>query len=318
MELRMCRDWVWLGILLGSLPLSGQIRGPMVGWVWDSRQECIRPVLGIAGSSVLGKAIDAGGPVKQAAISGREEFAVVLLGEAMTARVVDLRLVETPSRPLGAPDGAQQIVLSPRGEAAVLLYSDPTVARVVAGLPSQPAIIREIDLSVEGLPARAAISDDGTLLALAYPEQKQVTFVDEHLNRIQLPEQIVVRSLSFLEKSGKLLIAGEDGVTLVQGAPVNLQSQRIWETSSHAVAGLSENRILLVDPAIQSVVEVNLEAGSLRVAQCPCAPTAIVRMSGNGIFRLTEVSAEPLWLLEVTEAGLRTVFVPPDAGLALE
>lgn len=309
-----CRFPGWVLFLFLSAPLSAQIRGPMLGWVWDSRQESIRAVLGITGSSVLGKGIDLGGPVKHASISGSQEFAVFLSGDTKTAKLVDLRPVDTPSRGLdGVPDGAVRTVLSPRGESALLIYEDPKVVRVMKGLPSEPALLREIDLSVEGVPVRAAVSDDGALVALAYPEQKQVIVVDENANRVTLQQELVTKSLNFLEKSTTLLIAAEDGVSVVQGAPANIEFRKIWETTSNAAAAVTERRVLLVDPAIESVVEVNLEDGSLRVAQCPCSPTGIVRMSGTGIFRLTEVSADPLWLLEITESGLRTVFVPPDA-----
>lgn len=318
-----CRLLGWSALIVMALPLAGQIRGPMLGWVWDSRQESIRPVLGITGSSVLGKGIDLGAPVRHASISGSQEFAVYLAGENRSAMLVDLRSVDTPSRALeGIADGAIQTVLSPRGEAALFLYEDPKMIRVVRGLPAEPVLVREIDLSVEGLPVdpddeahplRWAVSDDGTLVALGYPGQKQVLLIDESSNRVALPQELTAKSISFLEKSSSVLIAAGDGVYLVQGAPANLEFRKVWETTASAATALEGGRILLVDPAIESVVEVNADDGSLRVAQCPCSPTAIVRMSGSGVFRLNEVSADPLWLLEIQKSGLRTVFVPPDA-----
>ena len=67
MEIRSFRSVLVLSGLLG-LPLCAQdpIRGPMLGWVWDARQESIRPILGIAGSSLMGKAADLGVTVKYA------------------------------------------------------------------------------------------------------------------------------------------------------------------------------------------------------------------------------------------------------------
>lgn len=321
----MCRFLGWTALIAMALPLAGQIRGPMLGWVWDSRQESIRPVLGITGSSVLGKGIDLGAAVKHASISGSQEFAIYVAGDNRAAMLVDLRPVDTPSRALeGIAEGAVKTVLSPRGEAALFLYEDPKMIRVVRGLPSEPVLAREIDLSVEGLPVdpadeahpvRWAVSDDGDLVALGYPERKQVMLIDEQSNRIVLPQELVAQSLNFLEKSRNLLIAARDGVHLVHGAPANIEFQKVWETAASVAAAWEGGRILLVDPAIESVVEVNVGDGSLRVAQCPCSPTAIVRMSGRGVFRLNEVSADPLWLLEIQESGLRTVFVPPDADM---
>lgn len=315
----MFRRSGWIALFVMSLPLAGQIRGPMLGWVWDSRHESIRPVLGITGSSVLGKALDLGEPVKHATISGRQEFAVYVSGDSRSARLIDLRPVETPSKHIeGVANGAVRTILSPRGEVALFLYEDPKLIRVVKGLPNEPTVVREIDISVEGLPVQWAVSDDGTLVALSYPEQKQVVLVDENSNHIVLPQELVAKSVSFPENSANVLIAATDGVYLVQGAPSSIEFRKIWETEASVAAAFDRGRILLVDPAIESVVEMNIEDGSLRVAQCPCSPTAMVRMSGTGIYRLNEVSADPLWLLEIQDSGLRTVFVPPDAEMPTE
>ena len=79
------------GILVLPLCAQDPIRGPMLGWVWDAKKETIRGILGIAGSSVLGQGLDLGAPVKFAAIAGKRETAIVLLGDAKEAAIVDLK-----------------------------------------------------------------------------------------------------------------------------------------------------------------------------------------------------------------------------------
>ncbi|MBL8173812.1 MAG: hypothetical protein JNK48_04035, partial [Bryobacterales bacterium] len=132
-------------------------------------------------------------------------------------------------------------------------------------------------------------------------------------NRVMLSKETPVKSVAFLEESRDALVAAEDGVFLSREVTADGPMERVSEVvSAGAVAGLSRGRLLIVDNELQSVLEVNLEDGGKRDAQCPCAPKVLTRMTGANIFRLNEVSNGPLWLVEVQESGLRTIFVPPD------
>jgi hypothetical protein len=309
MEICSFRSVLVLSGLL-VLPLSAQdpIRGPMLGWVWDSRQESIRPILGIAGSSVLGTAADLGFAVKFASISGNQEYAFALGGDAREAMAVDLR----PAVPTFTPI-ANRAALSPRGNSAVLWYTDTNKLAILGGLPRNGVLLREIDLSVEGPPGAIAVNDDGSLVLAAFPETKSVMVFDPDGNRWKLPKESAVTALVFVDNSRDALIAAEDGVFLATDVSSNSAFRSISTiASAGALAALDARRILVVDASIQAVVEVTVDSGDSRSVQCPCAPTGLVRMSGNGIFRLNEVSRGPLWLVEISDSGLRTVFVPPD------
>ena len=54
--------------------------------------------------------------------------------------------------------------------------------------------------------------------------------------------------------------------------------------------------------------EFNLAAGSRTAIGCACTPATLVPM-GN-VFRLTELTGAPLWLLDSGASTPRTVFVP--------
>lgn len=315
MEIRSSRSvFVLCGLLVLPLGAQDPIRGPMLGWVWDARQESIRPILGIAGSSVLGKGVDLGMPVKFAAISGNQEYAFALGGDTREAIAVDLRPVAaTFSRIDGVAVGAERAALSPRGTSAVLWYSEAKKLAVLGNLPRNGVMLREVDLSVEGAPGAIAVNDDGSLILAAYPETKAVVVFDQDGNRWKLPKESAVTALVFLDNSRDALIAAEDGVFLTREVSASATMQSISSiASAGALAPLDQRKVLVVDNSIQSVVELTLDSGDSRSIQCPCAPTGLIRMSGSGIFRLNEVSRGPLWLVEITDSGLRTVFVPPD------
>lgn len=275
-----------LAVLAGlPSPAAGQIRGPMLGWVWDSQKESIRPVLGIAGSSVLGKGLELGFAVKEPA-SRRLE---------------------------GAAAGADRIVPSPRGTAAILWYAETKKLAVVSGLPAN-AVVRETDLSTENAPGAMAVSDDGGLMLVAYPDARAVAAVDAEGNRWRLPKEASLNGIAFLEGSRDALLAAEEGVFLVRDVAGSIEVRLVWEGPASAVVSLDRQRALAVDGSAQTIVEVRLDSSLTRSASCPCSPTGLSRMNPSGVFRLNEVSRAPLWLVEVRESGLRTVFVPPDAS----
>src|SRR5262249_2231200 len=105
------------------------------------------------------------------------------------------------------------------------------------------------------------------------------------------------------------LISADDGAFLWRGGAI----QRIWQGTAGPVTALDSSRALIVDAGTQSVIEVNWDTGESLTTDCPCSPTSLTRMRG-GVFRLNEVSGAALWLVEVLDSGLRTVFVPPDAS----
>lgn len=286
----------------------------MLGWVWDARKESIRGILGIAGSSVLGAGLDLGAPVKFAAISGKRETAFVLLGEEKEAAVVDLKaLAPVAQRIADVAAGAERVVLSPTGTTAVLVYKEPPRMVVVAGLTAVAEKKADLELVNEGLPAAVAVNDAGDTVLGTFGETARVTLFDASGNRFPLSKEAPVKAIAFLEESRDALLAAEDGVFLAREVSADGPLERIAEVaSSGAVAALDRQRFLLVDNELQSVLEVNVESGEKRDAQCPCAPKLLTRMTGANIFRLNEVSNGPLWLVEIQESGLRTIFVPPD------
>ncbi|MBL8179811.1 MAG: hypothetical protein JNK48_34345, partial [Bryobacterales bacterium] len=196
------------GIL--ALPLCAQdpIRGPMLGWVWDARKETIRGILGIAGSSVLGAGVDLGAPVKAAAIAGKRETALALLGEEREAALVDLKAAAPVAQRIGGvAAGAERIVLSPTGLAAVLVYKEPPRMVVVGGLAENPEKKAELDLSNEGLPGALAVNDGGDGVLGGVGEAGRARLFDGSGTRVRLSRVTPVNSVAVREESRVALVA---------------------------------------------------------------------------------------------------------------
>ncbi|MBI4907753.1 MAG: hypothetical protein HY820_29285 [Acidobacteria bacterium] len=300
-----------------SVPImsaQGPIRGPMLGWVWDARQQSIRPILGITGSSVLGKSADLGFVVKAAAISGGKEFAFVLGGDEKAPYFVDLRDV-TPAVKLleEIPSGAKSLTLSPKGGSGALWFEETNKLLLLTGLGTESIVRQELDLTNEGAPAAIAVSDDGTLVLVSYPDVPALIAIDRDGNRTRLPQETAVRAMTFLEDSHDAVYSTTEGVLLAKEIPAVTEVSNVAEGDSYGpVALLDARRVLMINTTTAAVTEVNVETAETRSAECPCTPTGLNRMINGGIFRLNEVSGDPLWLVEVSDSGLRTVFVPPD------
>jgi DNA-binding beta-propeller fold protein YncE len=88
------------------------------------------------------------------------------------------------------------------------------------------------------------------------------------------------------------LATPDDGLAGAVGVAFSQDGKSIYVASANA----------------QSVAVFNIAAASRTAVACGCTPSTLVPM-GN-LFRLTELTAGPLWLFDGTAATPRTVFVP--------
>jgi hypothetical protein len=66
--------------------------------------------------------------------------------------------------------------------------------------------------------------------------------------------------------------------------------------------------LFLASTKARSVTAFDLQSGAQNTIACNCAPSNLIRM-GN-VFRLNELSREPLWLLDPAASAPRILFVP--------
>jgi DNA-binding beta-propeller fold protein YncE len=90
----------------------------------------------------------------------------------------------------------------------------------------------------------------------------------------------------------QVLAAPDDGLAGPVGVAFSQDKQTVYVASAKA----------------QSVAAFNLTGASRTAIGCGCTPTTLEPM-GN-LFRLTELTTGPLWVLDGTATTPRTVFVP--------
>jgi WD40 repeat protein len=289
---------------------------PVLGYTLDRNAQAIRPILGIPGAALLGRPLEVGFPVQEAAIDGAGEYAIAITADT-TARLIRF---QAPARvtQLAGISGASAIYISPQGTAAAVYKNDGALSLLAglrAGNPSQN------DIQIGSRPVALAVSDDGRFVLTVLSNANQLALFgrDGSLTTISAPSNIT--SLAFRPGSYDALAAGaDDRVWLLQGmvsgptfAPIAAPEDGISTVSALAFT-TDGNRAVIANSGNGTVAIVDWQAGAVSRISCPCTPSRLERLESSGLFRLNEPSDQPLFMLD---SNLRKVlFLPPVSSQA--
>jgi hypothetical protein len=285
------------------------VEGPVTGWVWDARPAALRPILGIPGASVLGDPMDTG-IVFSAAVSDQRRYAIGISSEDGQAYLLRLRGEPQTALLKGVPAGASRVVLSPGGDTAVFAYASSGKLAVVTGLPDEPSETREIDLS--GTPSALAVNDHANYIAAAF--ENSLLIIDRDGNRWNPGLDGAPHSLTFLDGSNDLLIAGDSGVSLLRDVR-NPEQTLLTGQPSRAVAATRDGAWIVLFTSGGKLRTINMATHGSREVPVPVEPSSLLRLS-HSVFRINDSGNGPLWLLDLEGAEPRTVFVPADPNPA--
>lgn len=296
------------------------LEGPMLGLVYDSAMHRLRPVFGIPGAAATGDALDLGVDLSQAAVSPSRAFAVALAGDSNDAALVVWNS-GTPSltKLSGVASGADRILLSPSGNSAAFYFAQAGHVQIVTGLPDNPTVFRDVDLSFLGAaPAGFAVSDSAILVASVADANAPGMYIfaaSGDLRRIPLTAG--ASAIAFLRGSSDVVLADGGNIVLIRDitgtAAATLLSPDPDGTRKPVAVGVSpDNSRAIVADASGTILTLNF-AGSPAVSiDCGCTPAGLF---GFGqVLRLTEFSKDPLLILDPASAAPRILFVPPPAA----
>lgn len=301
-------------LFVAASTLFGQsaIQGPVTGWIWDQQSVAVRPVLGIPGASVLGSGLDTGVTFSKA-VSDQRSYLLGIGAEDQQVYLQTLRATGPAQLLKDMPAGAERIVLSPSGDSAIFYYGASLKLALVAGLPGNPRLVREIELSAEGEPSRMAVNDGASTVLLAYPADRSTLVVDAEGNRWKLNHDGAVQSLAFADHSSDALIADDTGVWLIRNVSGSPEERAVMEGGAlHANLSATRNRVVAVFAnGLVKVADLG-DANTVRTLECGCEVTTLSRMAGGSVFRLNETGDQPLWLVDLNGDEPRALFVPAD------
>lgn len=298
---------------------GGTLSASVIGYAWDSSIRGLRPIVGVSGASSLGAPIFAGYQYTSAAACIQRKYAL------FTDAKNSVFLARLPSgQPTALSSGLsskQQLRLSPSGSAALIYAPDQTSVILIQGLPQSPQLqkllipssltISQAVVSDAGLVAFASDSPGGVLVVRSFTPSGSVT---------QIGQVSSLGGLAFLPRSTSLVMADsrQNTISLATGLPSSTNVHEVSNSSQGIhqplmVAGSSDGRWITVANQDGSFVRIDLTLQTTaNVAKCGCSATAMIPLSGNNVFLVSDLSAGPLWMFDGDPLVSRMVFV---AGL---
>ena len=292
--------------------VPGAPAGPVLGYAWSAKDETLRPLLGVIGSSTVGQSIVAAGAYVAGAASSASDLGIV---EDVTGSVYLLALPgSAPTRLAGgAPDHAV-IAMAPQGGAAIAYAPGGSSVMVLTNLAGT------VKVTTLGTPAGATItaavvSDAGTVLVETGGGAVGVLSAAGALGKVTTVAQ--VGGMSFLPGIEDALVAdgGKSTVTLVHSVAGSPTVQALSATGVNQPAAVSVSRDgrwgVVANGGEQSVVYLDLQNGGAPVKMaCACQPTVVNALNGGKAFRLNDVSTGPVWMVDLSGTSPRMLFVP--------
>src|SRR5215469_1027608 len=290
------------------------INAPVAGYVFDKTSQGLRPILGLPGASLLGAPLVFGYKVTSASVSPRLDtaFAVGSDGASHFFQIQKGSLNEVTINGLADAGFSHIVAFSPSGK-SMALYSGHTV-QVLTGLSDTPKVAGSVDLTSIGRPETIALSDDAAALLIV--AEGTLRLFGSYADMGSLMTTGRRPAIAFAEGGHDGAIADINaGVVLFHDLMGSGASQVIVPpdqsgTPTAAVAFTNDGKaIYLASSSNQTLTRVDLTAGSSNRIPCSCTPTELARMGNT--FRLTELTKDPLWLLDQPESiDARVVFVP--------
>lgn len=284
---------------------------PLLGYLFDAAGKSIRPLSGIPGAASLEAALSVPSKLEHASISPNRKFALAetkdsnhVLLVTWTGTVAVLSALE------GAPASAEQIAFAASGSTAAIWNHDSGKIQVWKGLPDQPSLYKEIEVteltalgvSDDGDAVVAASTDTGLILAGSGKTLAAGSFA----------------GLAFLPGTHDLAAAEQsiDQILLIRRVDsdadtVQLAGNQDGVSQPIAVAFSSDARKLVVaNLRGQSVLSIDLESRAVIVTPCDCAAEGLYRAQGNAVFRLTNGSQDMIALFDGDSEAPRVLLIP--------
>ena len=288
---------------------AGKLMAPSAGFAFDASSHTLRRIVGIPGAALVGAPLDFGFAVSAAYVAPRLDSAFVLAGDGQAH--LFLLTTEVPlERALDSLGAPLRVVFSPSGTAAAL-YS-PGSVQVIKGLPDAPVVAAAIRLrGTPGprrpLPDTLAVSDDGAYLL--YAAAGPLELIGTAGNSRQILDRATPTLAAFAPgghdaaviHGGKLILYRD-----IAGAATERSFDGITEPSAMAFSPGGQ-KLLVASATGRAVTTIQASTGERTSLACDCAPSALIPM--GSLFRLNELGADPLWLLD-TAADPALVFVP--------
>ena len=323
------------------------LNGPSLGLMFDSSSAVIRPILGIPGAARLGDPLSSGFTIGTAVVAPDGDFALAVGKDDFRLAVVRSTggVVQSLAPAMGeSPD---LISFSPHGRSAALYYAASGRLLVLSGLRKQTVQSVLVDTSsLLAVPSLMAVSEDAATLLLAVPEpgpatalysmsSTQATSTNDLLSRTLEDDSVAgaspvygfaqrvgafqsISALGFVGATADAVVADSaaNAVYVLQDVSSTARISALGSAQDGlsrpvAVAAMDARRVLVSNAGTGIVTLLYRDGTPAESISCDCSPTVLRQLAGNSVYRLTDPSQEPMWLLDAGGKELRVLAVPP-------
>ena len=306
--------------------------GLHMGYLWQSANRNVYPILGVTGAAHYGRAVlpSASKLLKAAAIGTSSGAWALTLGADGVLRQWDL--VDQTGVGLSAniPTDSE-IWFSPSGSSAAVVSPSSPTAVVIIGLPAKPQVTTVPLPSGFTLPD-AAVSDTGVLLIgvnRAGVAGTEVGVVSTSQSYTPITRVRAWGGTAFVpgQSSDAAVIAdggAEQAVLashLTVGSPVlaTVPVGNVLHSASGVAVSADGKWAYIGDPEKLQIVRASLSGFETPTAiSCACTPQQMIPLTSDGIFSLTRnIAGQADWVLDTRTAAPRSFFVPANSASAL-
>jgi hypothetical protein len=300
---------------------TAPVGGPSLGFVFDAKQQALRPVLGIPGAALFGDPLSAPSPVVSATLSLRQNAAVVNDGAWKAITLAPSGVTNTALLPDGLPASAK-VAVSETGQAAAFYDPAGSALTVVTGIAASSIAANGVAIdSLPGAITRFAIGDDGSLLLSSSIAGggEALFWIGTDGTALQLASLQKTASI-LLWNAGKSAVVTDRAGNQIWGiqnpgasAAITLLASDADGVSSPAGAALSQDgkQVWIANAGSQNVLGIDLGTRATVSLGCGFDLTTLLPTADGFSFRLNHPGNGPLWILDTAPgSGPRVVFVP--------
>jgi len=322
--MRVLLNWSTLVILSFGVAAFGQdqsaINGPFLGFVEDANGASIQPIRGVLGASVVGQPLALDSEIRNAVISPKQDYALAI--RSWSGEAVLIRLGSDPVRLdslNGIHPGANRIAISPSGTAAAVFGQD-RIVQSIRRLPDTPQLVFEFDASdIPGHLQGMAVADDGTLALLNFmtPGDTTLWVASSNGSRWVLPAQRPSAAI-FLTNRHDALIADDAAHEVFLLSNIDQEAARLpvasfgdgFDSFSGIAATDDGRHVFVSSRKSETVTLVDLEQGVSTALPCHCQATGFRALKGASVFRLSDLTGDPIAILDASSAEPRIIVLP--------
>jgi hypothetical protein len=300
---------------------TAPLGGPSLGFIFDARQQALRPVLGIPGAAVFGDPLSAPSPVVSATVSLRQNAAVVNDGAWKAITLSPSGVGNTVVLPDGLPASAR-VAVSETGTSAAFYDSANSALTVVTGITASSMAANPVSIaSLPGAITRFAVGDDGSLLLSSTLSSggEALFWIGPDGSTLQLAAIQKTASILLWNSSASALVADRAGNQIwgIQNpganAALTLLASDTDGVSGPSGAALSRDgkQLWIANAGNQNVLGIDLGTRASLSLACGFELTTLLPMADGLSFRLNHPGKGPVWILDTAPgSGPRVVFIP--------